>query len=489
MATASGTRARRPSLGSRNQRTRNHRHRPAALRVWSACALAGVLALGVAACGGTSGQSAGPAVSTPGTAPGPATTKVPSGPIHLTMWWWGQQEAPGASAWLAQTVAAYHKLHPNVTITTVLQTTNGLIPAFDAAAKAGQGPDIEYFWGGIYSQEPGWAGNIRPVSDYIPASELHHYLNAYREDTYQGHVWTAPWYLQPSFPLLYRKDILAAHHIAVPTDWNQLIAACKTLQATGITPIAGGVSDGWFGGWLYSMLGDQQITSVQQVLNAVVGKGSFTSPELASWWSRLAQMKSSGCWNSSITSQQLYQGQQAFVQGKAAMTVSAGTAVPGFVKQVGVSKVGLMAMPSFGSGPYAGKLGATSQTVGITRWSKYPTVDANFIMFMHTPARLLAWYKATGDLPADDRFPVSQVNVPQVRQLFNMEVHGAPYLENFIPSQLDSEGNFSNAQLVLGGSETGAQAATKFQQVATRVRITDAKEMADFARWAQSIAG
>jgi hypothetical protein len=42
---------------------------------------------------------------------------------------------------------------------------------------------------------------------------------------------------------------------------------------------------------------------------------------------------------------------------------------------------------------------------------------------------------------------------------------------------------------VLGGSETGAQAAAKFQQVATRVRITDSKEMADFTRWAQSVAG
>ncbi len=125
--------------------TRNYVPRPAGLRVWGTCALACVLALGIAACGGTSGQNSGSGASTPGTAPGPATTKVPSGPIHLTMWWWGQQEAPGASTWLAQTIAAYHKLHPNVTISTVLQTTNGLIPAFDAAAKAGQGPDIEYF--------------------------------------------------------------------------------------------------------------------------------------------------------------------------------------------------------------------------------------------------------------------------------------------------------------------------------------------------------
>src|SRR5262249_59909497 len=114
----------------------------------------------------------GAAVSTPAIGLGPAPAKVPSGPVHLTMWYWGQQEAPGASAWLAQTIAAYHKIHPNVTITPVLQTTNGLIPAFDAAAKASQGPDIEYFWGGRYSQGPGGAANIPPVAGDSPASPL-----------------------------------------------------------------------------------------------------------------------------------------------------------------------------------------------------------------------------------------------------------------------------------------------------------------------------
>ena len=106
----------------------------------------------------------------------------------------------------------------------------------------------------------------------------------------------------------------------------------------------------------------------------LIPENMFTDPEFVAWWQRLEEMRDKKCWNNDMNSQQLYQGQQAFVQGKAAMTVSAGTAVPGFVKQVGVGKVGLMAMPTFRIGPYAGRLGATSQTVGITRWSKYPTV-------------------------------------------------------------------------------------------------------------------
>jgi len=168
----------------------------------------------------------------------------PSGKVNLTMWWWGEQEAAGAKNWLAQTVKLYEQKHRNVTIKTVLQTTNGLVPAFKAAAAAKKGPDIQYFWGGIWSLEDAWAGSTKPVSDYIPASELKHYLNT-AEDTYNGKIWTAGWYVQPSFPVLYRKDVLAKAGVQAPRTWAQLLAACDKLNAKGITPIAGGITDGW----------------------------------------------------------------------------------------------------------------------------------------------------------------------------------------------------------------------------------------------------
>src|SRR5689334_1991681 len=149
----------------------------------------------------------------------------PTGPVNLTMWWWGEQEAAGAKGWLNQTIALYEKKHPNVKIKTVLQTTDGLIPAFKAAAAAKKGPDIQYFWGGIWSLDDAWAGNTKPVSDYIPKSELKHYLNT-AEDTYNGKIWTAGWYVQPSFPVLYHKDVLAKAGVAVPHTWTQLLSAC-----------------------------------------------------------------------------------------------------------------------------------------------------------------------------------------------------------------------------------------------------------------------
>ncbi|HVA88660.1 MAG TPA: hypothetical protein VNL71_02350, partial [Chloroflexota bacterium] len=67
----------------------------------------------------------------------------------LTMWWWGEQEAQGAQGWMNETIRLYEKAHPNIVINAVLQTTNGLVPSFETAAKAHRGPDIQYLWGGI----------------------------------------------------------------------------------------------------------------------------------------------------------------------------------------------------------------------------------------------------------------------------------------------------------------------------------------------------
>ena len=140
------------------------------------------------------------------------------------------------------------------------------------------------------------------------------------------------------------------------------------------------------------------------------------------------------------------------VQGKAAMTVSAGSDVKKFVKRVGVAKLGVMAMPKWGNGPYAGKLGSTSQTVGITAWTKNPEYSADFIMFMHSPERMAAWFKTTGAFPADNRFNTKLITLPQQKVLFNLVKTGSPYLENFIPPELDAKAFFAQAQLLLGGN-------------------------------------
>lgn len=445
------------------------------------CCLIAVLAM--AGCGGGDDEGGGDPGASAET--NQQEAPFPTEQVELEMWWWGEQEAKGAKKWLNETIRLYEKERPNVKIKPVLQTTDGLVPSFQAAAQAKKGPDIQYFWGGIWTLENAWNDAITPISDHLPKEEIDNFINA-QEVTYDGKVWSAGWYVQPSFPVLYRKDVLEKAGVEPPQNWDELLAACKALNAEGVTPMAGGIKDGWFGGWLYSMIGAQEVESVGDVIQAVVGEQKFTDPQHAAYWTRLKEMRDNDCWNDDINSLELYQGQQRWSRGDAAMTVVAGSDVMKFIEEVGEDNVGVMAMPKWGEGPFAGKLGSTSQTLGITKWSKYPQVAADFIKFMKTPDRLNAWFTTTGSYPADERFDPELIENEQQRELFEMVKDGAPYLENFLPTQLDSEAIFSNSQLVLSGDKEPAKAAQDTEALAERLRRTQRKQMENFRKWAES---
>ena len=205
------------------------------------------------------------------------------------------------------------KKYPNVTIKTVLQTTNGLVPAFKAAAAAKKGPDLQYFWGGIWSLEDAWAGSTKAVSDYIPQSELKHYLNT-AEDTYDGKVWTARLVRAAVVPgALPQGRAREGGGGGAARRGRSCSSACDKLNAKGITPLAGGISDGWFGGWLYSIIGAQGVSRSATCSTRSSGKQKFTDPKHAAWWTRLQELRDHKCWNKDINSLELYQGQQQWV--------------------------------------------------------------------------------------------------------------------------------------------------------------------------------
>ena len=418
----------------------------------------------------------------------PAQAHRAASPITLTIWWWGEQEAKGAQGWMNETIRLFEQAHPNIRIKAVLQTTNGLYPAFEAAARAHRGPDIQYLWGGINTLSEAWPGYIAPMSDYIPARELKHYLNR-QEDTYMGKVWSAPWYTQPSFPLLYNKDLFKKAGLdpnRPPATWSQFMAACAALKKIGVTPIAGGLQDGWYGGWLFALLGGQNLNSARDIMDAAIGKADITAPKYSAWWRKLAEMRDKGYWNKDIDSEQLYQAQALWVRGKVGMTNTAGSDIRKFVTALGVSKAGVMRMPVYGNGKLAHTFGSTSQTLAISSFSQHKTEAAQLIMFMHTRERLVAFYRETGSIPADDRFPQNLITLPQQKTLWGWMIHqGGPYLENFIPLQLDSDGNFAGAQKLFAGDSVTSVIALQ-AKVLAKWRRSSPGELMAFQNWAKS---
>ena len=82
----------------------------------------------------------------------------------LNMWWWGEQELPGLQSYVDDSVKAYTA----ATVKPMLQDTAVVISQFQTAAAAGQPPDIQFLWNGIYHMESVWLGYLSPLEGMIP---------------------------------------------------------------------------------------------------------------------------------------------------------------------------------------------------------------------------------------------------------------------------------------------------------------------------------
>lgn len=81
----------------------------------------------------------------------------------------------------------------------------------------------------------------RPFIDQIEPDALNLVNELGRRDGEQN---TVPFSISTT-GILYNEDVFAANGVEVPTTWSELIAAADTLQAAGVTPIAGTFKDGW----------------------------------------------------------------------------------------------------------------------------------------------------------------------------------------------------------------------------------------------------
>jgi raffinose/stachyose/melibiose transport system substrate-binding protein len=403
---------------------------------------------------------------------GPARQSV-AAKTTLTFWFWGEFDAPGADKWLAQAVKSYQAKHPDIAIKVVPQATDTFIATFTAAATAKRGPDIAAQWatGPVLAQV--WSGAVTAISDLVPKSEQTHWLNT-SENTYGGKLWAMPVYLI-GIPWAYNKTLFARAGVKGPLrTWNDFIGACTKLRAKGITPF--GFGDGAY--WTTQLM-LQDLNSLQDQVDAVVGKRKFTDSKYARFEDAWKQAVDAKCFNDDVASLKIDKGQALFATGKAAMSMGTDGQVRGWAKQLGAAKVGVMPWPVYGKGKLRNAYNATQSTsYFVTSWTKYKKESAAFLMSLHSPANLASWYRLTGVPPADDRFSTAKIKNPLDKQLYKLNTTGPQvWLQNFFPPQVDLAGNVPAQQLILGGRGSGASAATARERAAARWRATKKNEL------------
>jgi len=405
----------------------------------------------------------------------------------LTYWYWAESDAPGADNWLKKQVALYEKAHPKVKISIVTQSTDTLTSAFTTAAQTKTGPDIATQWATLPTLTPAWNGSTVPISDYVPKSEWKNWIST-AENMWEGKLWAMPQYLI-GIPFVWNKQLFKKAGLDPnkgPKTWAQFLADAKALKAKGITPFGLGNKDGYGGAWFFSLIGKQNLNSINELKDAMIGKAKFTDAKFSGFYQALADLKKKGYLNSDVASIAFGDGFLLFGQKKVAMSWGTDGNVAQWEKQLGAANMGVGPIPQWGHGKLATSYDVTqSSDAFITKWSKHPRAAAQFLTFLHTPQALKAWYKATGVFPADKRFPASLVKDPIAKQLLKLDQSPVSvWPENFVPPQVDQNADLAGGEQITSGSASPAAVAKLWVSELSKWKSQHPDEFRAYQKWA-----
>ncbi len=411
--------------------------------------------------------------------------------IKLVVWWWGEQDEPGMEKWMKENAELYNAQNPNITIETVLQSTDNLLPSFEIAAQSQSGPDIQFFWAAIDTMLPVFNGNVAPISDYWSEEELQMHAFA-KEVTYQEKIWTASFY-NTIAPFAYNKDIFQKAGLdpnVAPTSWTDLLDASAKIKEAGFIPLAFGNKSETVNHiqWLMGPLGGQNSDTIYDYMQPYAGTANYEDNKYSEWWYKLEELVKKGYINDDANSIELWTAvEKYFMTGEAAMTVSAGGTLRKSNELLN-NNVVLMATPAYGTGELAGKANVWRKNWGITSWSEHKQEAADFIKFMNSTERANAFYKACGAFPGTLNFDASVIDNSFDEALYEIlqeSFDGATV--SYTPRYVFLEGDWVASQMIFSGEGTAEEAVSVEAKVIDEWKEYEPEEVIQFQDWAEGM--
>ena len=407
-------------------------------------AVAAILATACSSSGGTSSSST-------------------SGPVTLTIWHnYGTEQNATA---LKNLATAFHKLHPNVTVNVVSQPADNYFALLQAAAVSKTGPDLAVMWTGLFTLQ--YKDFLTNLQGKVPASALARIdPDALKWTSNDFNPANGPYVipLENQFYIgFYNKAAFTKAGVsAVPTDWNQLFAACKKLKAAGYLPMTYGNGGQPLGAefypWYdmsYMMIGTYPVSEWQKLYS---GQIPWTSPTVSAQLSTWAKLKSAGCTNNDVLTKTNNLGD--FESGKAAMMIDGTWDTQKFTSALG-NKVAAF-VPPFSNNPIKGVVDFAGDGLSMTTYTKHPTQAAQFLTFMTTP-QAGAIVNAAGLIPAIKGMSTSNpVNQQMLNFVSQDHMTAYPMLDNVVQPEVVTTGS-KVLPSVLNGSMTPSAALQNMQ--------------------------
>ncbi len=330
-----------------------------------------------AAGAGGSGGTASSVAGGNSTAPGNAT----SGTIS----WWASPITTSNPDPRTVLIQAFEKAYPNIHVNLVSapNNTDTNRAALTTQISGGGGPDV-YMGDVIWPAQFGAHQLAVPLSKYLPSS----YWNTFAKGlvagaTYKGQVYGAPLFEDQGF-LYYRKDILAADNLPVPTTWEQLMSDAQQIQQKGQAQYGYVFQGADYEGATCDFM-EFLADAGGSVLNSSDDKSTLTSGSAAlnalTFMQKLVQ---SGVSPKAESTFQETQAMDTFDAGKAAFlrnwdyaystSQASGSSV--------VGKVGVAPMPTFKGQPTPGYSNIGGWNLYVNPHSKNLAADLTFVKWM-----------------------------------------------------------------------------------------------------------
>ena len=284
--------------------------------------------------------------------------------------------------------AAYQKANPGVQFKLVDQPGDNYFALLQAAAVSKKGPDLVLMWTGLFAlQYKSYLQNMKGVvSDAALAREGSLNWSAPNFDLNNG-AYVMPFDRQFYIGFYNKAAFAKAGVKSVPTNWNDLYAACGKLKSAGFTPIVYGNGGQSLGALYYpwydaSYIAIGQNSSPDGLRDLYNGKNKWDSAKNVDSYKKYAALKTKGCTNQDILTKT--NNVEDFIGGKAAMIIDGTWDTKKFTDAMKDNVAAFI--PPFSDKPIKGVVEFAGQGLAMTNYSKNQKAAAKFLEFMTTDA-------------------------------------------------------------------------------------------------------
>ena len=186
------------------------------------------------------------------------------------------------------------------------------------AIAANEIPDLFYTWVPGFTKPFVDSGKILCLDDYLNDGTRDKLLSgALGNVTYDGKVYGLPADIWLGI-MFYNTELFKQNGLEIPETFDELLDVIKAFKAKGITPIAFGLKDKWFGGQFHNALVIRTM-GINSAINAIYKKEKFTSPAFIDSAKRLVDLVDAGAFANGFMGLSYEEVGNSFKQGNVAM--------------------------------------------------------------------------------------------------------------------------------------------------------------------------